>query len=68
MELFHFDIECAGNYKDFKSFKLNDERGAKLFESRYNKMFINGIAKVKRIADKTNPSFPKTAPARAKNT
>lgn len=42
MELFHFDIECAGNYKDFKSFKLNDERGAKLFESRYNKMFING--------------------------
>ena len=33
-----------------------------------HKIFINGIAKVKIIADKTKPSFPKIAPARAKKT
>jgi predicted PolB exonuclease-like 3'-5' exonuclease len=38
MELFHWDIETAAEYKDFKTFKNNDERGAKLFESKYNKM------------------------------
>lgn len=37
MELFHFDIECAGGYKDYKSFKNNDERGSSLFESKYFK-------------------------------
>jgi predicted PolB exonuclease-like 3'-5' exonuclease len=38
MELFHWDIETAAEYKDFNTFKNNDERGAKLFESKYNKM------------------------------
>jgi predicted PolB exonuclease-like 3'-5' exonuclease len=38
MELFHFDIETAGQYKDYSTFLSNDERGAKLFESKYNKM------------------------------
>ena len=38
MELFHFDIETAGKYPDFETFKSNDERGAKLFQSKYNKM------------------------------
>ena len=33
-----------------------------------HKTFIKGIAKVKIIADKINPSFPKIAPARAKKT
>lgn len=38
MELFHFDIESCAEYKDFDSFKLNDEKGSSLFESKYNKM------------------------------
>lgn len=38
MELFHMDIESCAEYKDFNSFKLNDERGSSLFESKYNKM------------------------------
>ncbi len=38
MELFHFDIETAGQYKDYDSFLDNDERGAKLFMSKYEKM------------------------------
>jgi len=38
MELFHFDIETCGQYKDYDSFLDNDERGAKLFESKYEKM------------------------------
>ena len=33
-----------------------------------HKTFINGIVKVKIIADKTKPSFPKIAPLKAKNT
>ena len=41
MELFHFDIEVAGTYPDFKSFKSVDERGAKLFEDKYKKMWID---------------------------
>lgn len=38
MELFHFDIECASQYKDFDTFKLNDIIGAKLFENKFEKM------------------------------
>jgi predicted PolB exonuclease-like 3'-5' exonuclease len=38
MELFHFDLETAGNYKDYDTFLLEDDRGAKLFESKYNKL------------------------------
>jgi 3'-5' exonuclease len=38
MELFHFDIETAGQYKDYDSFLDNDERGAKLFLGKYEKM------------------------------
>jgi predicted PolB exonuclease-like 3'-5' exonuclease len=37
-ELFMFDIETVGEYPDFETFKSNDERGAKLFESKYHKM------------------------------
>lgn len=38
MELFHFDIETAGNYKDYDTFLDNDERGARLFMNKYEKM------------------------------
>jgi predicted PolB exonuclease-like 3'-5' exonuclease len=38
MDLFMFDIETAGNYKDFYEFEQNDERGANLFKSKYLKM------------------------------
>ena len=38
MELFHWDIETAGQYKDFETFEANDERGANLFKNKYNKM------------------------------
>lgn len=38
MDLFHFDIETCGQYPDFSSFLDADERGAKLFESKYEKM------------------------------
>ena len=38
MELFHFDIETCGEYKDYETFLLEDERGAKLFESKYKKL------------------------------
>ena len=34
MELFHFDIETCGNYKDFDTFMMDDERGALLFKSK----------------------------------
>jgi predicted PolB exonuclease-like 3'-5' exonuclease len=37
-ELFMFDIETVGEYKDWETFKSSDLRGAKLFESKYNKM------------------------------
>lgn len=37
-ELFHFDIETAGNYPDYNTFLEKDERGAKLFEKKFNKM------------------------------
>lgn len=38
MELFHFDIETVGEYKDYDTFLLNDERGAKLFEGKWKRM------------------------------
>ena len=38
MELFHFDIETVGKYKDYDTFLLNDERGAKLFEGKWKRM------------------------------
>ena len=38
MELFHWDIETAAAYKDFKSFTDNDERGSKLFKNKFTKM------------------------------
>lgn len=37
-DLFMFDIETAGNYSDYQTFKSIDERGAKLFESKYDKL------------------------------
>jgi predicted PolB exonuclease-like 3'-5' exonuclease len=38
MELFMFDIETCGEYADYNTFLLEDERGAKLFESKFKKM------------------------------
>jgi predicted PolB exonuclease-like 3'-5' exonuclease len=38
MELFHFDIETAGQYKDFTEFEKNDERGSNLFKGKYQKL------------------------------
>ncbi len=38
MELFHFDIETCGEYQDYDSFLDSDERGARLFQSKYQKM------------------------------
>ena len=46
MELFHFDIETAGQYKDYETFKSEDERGAKLFESKYNKMWTDKFSSI----------------------
>ena len=40
MELFFFDIETCGEYKDYDTFLLEDERGAKLFESKYIKQIL----------------------------
>ena len=37
-ELFMFDIETAGQYKDFQTFEQQDERGASLFKKKYTKM------------------------------
>jgi len=37
-ELFHFDIETCGEYPDYQTFLLEDERGAKLFQSKFDKM------------------------------
>jgi hypothetical protein len=36
-ELFMFDIETTGAHPDYNTFKSEDERGAKLFESKYTK-------------------------------
>lgn len=38
MELFHFDIETAANYKDFETFETNDERGSKLFKDKFDRL------------------------------
>lgn len=38
MELFHWDIETTGQYKDFQTFEQEDERGANLFKKKYTKM------------------------------
>ena len=38
MELFHFDIETAGQFKSYDDFLDSDERGARLFMSKYEKM------------------------------
>jgi len=38
MELFHFDIETCGEYPTWETFKENDERGAKLFQSKFDKL------------------------------
>jgi len=37
-ELFMFDIETCGSYPDYQTFLSEDERGAKLFQSKFNKM------------------------------
>lgn len=38
MELFQWDIETVGQYKDFTDFEENDERGANLFKKKFSKM------------------------------
>lgn len=38
MELFHFDIETAGQWRDFDEFVDNDKRGSDLFKSKFEKM------------------------------
>ena len=38
MELFHFDIETAGEYRGYDEFRKSDERGAKLFEGKWARM------------------------------
>lgn len=37
-DFFMFDIETCGEYSDYNSFLREDERGAKLFESKFKKM------------------------------
>ena len=36
-DLFMFDIETTGEYKDFDTFKSMDEKGSSLFEGRYKR-------------------------------
>ena len=38
MELFFFDIETATNFPNYKTFQLEDKRGADLFHSKYERM------------------------------
>ena len=38
MELFFFDLETCGEYKDYDTFLDTDERGARLFAGKYDKM------------------------------
>ena len=38
MDLFHFDIETAGEFRDYDEFKKRDERGASLFEGKWTRM------------------------------
>ena len=37
-DLFHFDIETAGEYRSFDELKKNDPRGATLFEGKWKRM------------------------------
>jgi predicted PolB exonuclease-like 3'-5' exonuclease len=37
VDLFMFDIETVGEYKDFDTFKAMNEKGASLFEGRYKR-------------------------------
>ena len=37
-DFFMFDIETCGEYPDYNTFLREDERGAKLFESKFKKM------------------------------
>ena len=52
MELFHFDIETSGQYPDYQTFLYEDVRGAKLFQSKFDKM--NWIEKYVDIRLVTN--------------
>ena len=38
MELFHFDIETSGQWRDFDEFVENDKRGSDLFKSKWERM------------------------------
>lgn len=38
MDLFYFDIETATNFPNYKTFQLEDKRGADLFHSKYERM------------------------------
>ena len=38
MNLFFFDIETACGYPDYETFSAEDERGSKLFHSKYKRM------------------------------
>ena len=49
MELFYFDIEVAGQYKDFETFNRMDQRGAILFNKKYEKM--NWVDKYTSVDD-----------------
>jgi predicted PolB exonuclease-like 3'-5' exonuclease len=49
MELFFFDIETCGSHSDYETFKLEDERGSKLFQSKFEKM--SWIEKYKDISE-----------------
>ncbi len=49
MKLFHFDIECAAEYKDYETFLSNDESGAKLFEGKWKRMALRTILRTNII-------------------
>ena len=38
MELFFFDIETVGNYKNYQEFETLDYKGSSLFRKKYEKM------------------------------
>jgi hypothetical protein len=37
-DLFHWDIETVGQYKDFTEFELNDKRGSDLFRKKFTNL------------------------------
>jgi len=57
MELFFFDIETAGQYKDYNELLKNDERGANLFISKYNKMFSKNYPPLETEGSKLNDAY-----------